>query len=81
MSRFIAGALFGCLLAIVGSAFAAVNVAGSGTLEGWTVLDEDGDELCTNPEVDAGKKVIKCPRPTLIRAVVPQPPSDGRLGI
>jgi hypothetical protein len=66
MLRFIAGALFGCLLAIVGSAFGAVNVVGSGTLEGWTVLDEDGDKLCSDPEVDAGKKVIKCPLPTPI---------------
>jgi hypothetical protein len=81
MSRFIAGAFFGCLLAIAGSALAAVNLVGSGTLEGWTVLDEDGDELCFNPEVDAGKKVIKCPLPTLIRSVVPQAPADGRLDI
>jgi hypothetical protein len=65
MLRFIAGALFGCLLAIVGSALAAVNVVGSGTLEGWTVLDADGEELCLNPVVDTGKKQIKCPLPTL----------------
>ena len=66
MLRFIASALFGCLLGVLGNALAAVNVVGSGTLEGWTVLDADGDELCSNPEVDAGKKQIKCHLPTLI---------------
>jgi hypothetical protein len=66
MLRFIAGALFGCLLGVLGNALAAVNIVGSGTLEGWAVLDADGDEVCVNPEVDAGKKLIKCHLPTLI---------------
>ena len=65
MLRFIAGALFGCL--VLGNALAAaVNVVGSGTMEDWTVLDADSDELCVIPEADAGKKLIKCPLPTLI---------------
>jgi len=44
MSRFIAGALFGCLLGIVGSSLAA-NIVGTGKLDGWTVLDDDGDTV------------------------------------
>jgi len=66
MLRFIASALFGCLLGVLGNALAAVNVVGSGTMEDWTVLDADSDELCVIPEADAGKKLIKCPLPTLI---------------
>jgi hypothetical protein len=34
MLRFVSGVVFGCLLSIVGSAFAA-GVVGSGTLDGW----------------------------------------------
>jgi hypothetical protein len=66
MLRFIAGALFGCLLGVLGNALAVVNVVGSKTLEGCTVLDADGEEVCVNPEIDAGKKLIKCHLPTLI---------------
>jgi hypothetical protein len=39
MLRFVSGVVFGCLLSIVGSAFAA-GVVGSGTLDGWTVTKE-----------------------------------------
>jgi len=59
MLRFTIGALFGCFLAIAGSGLAA-DIVGTGTLNGWTVLDDDGDKLCSNPEVDINKKEIKC---------------------
>jgi hypothetical protein len=48
--RFIVGALFGCLLATVGSGLAA-DIVGTGTLNGWTVLDDEGDKVCSSPEV------------------------------
>jgi hypothetical protein len=56
--RFIAGAVFGCLLGILGSAFAA-GVVGYGTLEGWTVT-KDGEAVCSDPEVDTIRKQIQC---------------------
>ena len=62
MWRFIAGALFGSLLGIVGSSLAA-NIAGTGKLDGWTVLDDDGDTVCVSPEVNAEEKEIKCALP------------------
>jgi hypothetical protein len=43
MLRFIAGAFFGCFLGIIGSTFAA-DIVGTGKLDGWTVLDDDGDK-------------------------------------
>jgi cation transporter-like permease len=58
MSRFIAGIVFGCLLGIMGSAFAA-GVFGVGKLDGWTVVDE-GQEVCFGPSVDTANKVIRC---------------------
>ena len=62
MWRVIAGAFFGCLLGIVGSSLAA-NIVGTGKLDGWTVLDDDGDTVCVSPEVNADKKEIKCALP------------------
>ena len=62
MLRFIAGAFFGCFLGIIGSTFAA-DIVGTGKLDGWTVLDDDGDKVCTNPEVDTAKKEINCALP------------------
>ena len=62
MWRFIAGALFGCLLGVVGSSLAA-SVTGTGKLDGWTVFDDDGDTVCVSPEVNADKKEIKCALP------------------
>jgi hypothetical protein len=59
MVRFIAGALFGCFLGVLGSALAA-NIVGTEKLEGWTVLDDDGDTVCVSPEVNTDKKEIKC---------------------
>jgi hypothetical protein len=62
MWRFIAGAFFGCLLGIIGSAFAA-SVTGTGRLDGWTVLDQDGDQVCSDPDVNVDKKELQCPNP------------------
>ena len=62
MWRVIAGAFFGCLLGIVGSSLAA-NIVGTGKLDGWTVLDDDGDTVCVSPEVNADKKEIRCTLP------------------
>jgi hypothetical protein len=59
MSRFILGLVLGCFLGIVAGALAA-SVSGTGTLEGWTVIDEDGDEMCSDPNVDADKQEIQC---------------------
>jgi hypothetical protein len=58
MLRFVSGVVFGCLLSIVGSAFAA-GVVGSGTLDGWTVTKE-GQAVCSDPEVDTVRKEIQC---------------------
>jgi hypothetical protein len=59
MSRFILGLVLGYFLGIVGGALAA-SVSGTGTLDGWTVIDEDGDEICSDPNVDTAKHVIQC---------------------
>jgi hypothetical protein len=59
MSRFISGLVLGCVLGIVGGALAA-SVSGTGTLDGWTVIDEDGDEICSDPNVDATQHEIQC---------------------
>jgi hypothetical protein len=59
MLRFMAGAVFGCLLSIIGSAFSA-DVFGSGTLDGWTVTVGD-EAACTDPDVDTSRKEIQCP--------------------
>ena len=58
MWRVISGAIFGCLLGIIGSAFAA-GIVGSGTLDGWTVII-DGEVACADPIADATKQEIQC---------------------
>jgi hypothetical protein len=58
MWRFIVGAVFGCLIGILGSAFAA-GVVGSGTLDGWTVIKDD-EAVCSDPDVDTDLKEIQC---------------------
>ena len=58
MWRFISGAIFGCLLGIIGSAFAA-GIVGSGTLDGWTVII-DGKIVCADPIADATRHEIQC---------------------
>jgi hypothetical protein len=59
MSRFILGIVLGCFLGIAGGAIAA-TVLGKGALEGWTVIDEDGETICSDPNVDAEKHEIQC---------------------
>jgi hypothetical protein len=59
MVRFISGVVLGCVLGIVGSGLAA-SVSGTGTLDGWTVIDEDGEEICSDPNVDTDKQEIRC---------------------
>jgi len=65
MSRFVAGVVLGCLLGIMSSAFAA-GIIGTGTLDGWTVTQE-GEQICSDPEVDTARKEIQCPQHVLIR--------------
>jgi hypothetical protein len=59
MSRFILGIVLGCFLGIVGGALAA-SVSGTGTLYGWTVIDEQGRTICSDRHVDADKHEIQC---------------------
>ena len=58
MNRFIMGLLFGIFIGLAGSTYAA-GVFGSGTLNNWTVT-KDGEEVCTDPEVDTRAKEIQC---------------------
>jgi hypothetical protein len=58
MWRFISGAIFGCLLGIIGSAFAA-GIVGSGTLDGWTVIIDD-EVAYADPIADATRHEIQC---------------------
>jgi hypothetical protein len=58
MARFISGTVFGVMLGISVSAYAA-GIFGTGTLTGWTVT-KDGEEVCSEPTVDVGTKEIEC---------------------
>jgi hypothetical protein len=58
MAKFIAGLILGCFVTITASAWAA-GVFGSGTLTGWSVT-KDGEEVCSDPSVDAASKEIEC---------------------
>jgi hypothetical protein len=58
MKRFIAGVMLGIFIGLAATSYAA-GVFGSGTLTGWTVV-KDGEEVCSDPEVDAGAKEIEC---------------------
>jgi hypothetical protein len=78
MSRFIVGVFLGCLLGIVGSALAA-SISGTGTLDGWTVTQE-GEQVCSDPEVDTARKEIQCPQHVLIRSAAP-PAASGARGL
>ena len=58
MTRFVWGLLVGLFIGMTVSAYAA-GVFGSGTLSGWTVT-KDGEEICSDPEVDTSAKEIEC---------------------
>jgi hypothetical protein len=58
MVKFVSGAVFGAVLAMAASAYAATCV-GTGDLLGWTVT-VDGEEACTDPSVDIASKEIEC---------------------
>jgi hypothetical protein len=59
MTRFLAGVLVGVVLALALSAYAARIVGESGTLKGWSVTVQ-GEEACSDPEVDVEEKEISC---------------------
>ena len=61
MKNFIIGFFLGGLL--LGSASAVVSpkiVGGDGYLYGYEVVNEDGDELCSDPWVYTSSKSITC---------------------
>jgi hypothetical protein len=58
MSRFFAGVVLGLILGSSVAAFAA-GVFGSGPLTGWTVT-KDGEEVCSDPDVNESSKEIEC---------------------
>ena len=58
MSRFAAGLIIGLVLGAGASAYAA-GCFGNGTAHGWTVT-KDGDEVCSDPDIDNGAKEIQC---------------------
>jgi hypothetical protein len=58
MARFIVGLIAGIILGSIASAYAA-GIVGSGSLTGWTVT-KDGEEVCSDPDVDRIAKEIAC---------------------
>jgi hypothetical protein len=56
--RFLSGVCLGVFIGIAASAYAA-GIFGTGTLNGWTVT-KDGEEVCSDPEVDTTSKEIEC---------------------
>ncbi len=58
MSRFAVGLIVGLLLGACASAYAA-RCIGDGTAFGWTV-SKDGDEVCSDPTINAAAKEIEC---------------------
>jgi hypothetical protein len=59
VARFFAGTFVGFVLALTVGAYAARMVGQSGTLDGWSVMVE-GEEACSDPEVDMAAKEISC---------------------
>ena len=58
MAKFIGGVVLGLVLGVSATSWAA-GVFGTGTLSGWSVT-KDGEEVCSDPSVDAGAKEIEC---------------------
>jgi hypothetical protein len=58
MSRFVVGLIIGLLLGTSVSAYAA-GCFGSGSAYGWTVT-KDGDEVCSDPDINTSSKEIEC---------------------
>jgi len=58
MLRFAAGMIVGLVLGGCVSAYAA-GCFGSGPATGWTVT-KDGDEVCSDPDIEPGSKEIVC---------------------
>lgn len=58
MRRFLLGLVLGALLGASGTAIAAA-CGGTGYLHGWTVT-LDGEEICDDPYVWAGLRLIEC---------------------
>jgi hypothetical protein len=58
MAKFAGGVVLGLVLGLSASSWAA-GVFGSGTLSGWSVT-KDGEEVCSDPDVDTVAKEIEC---------------------
>jgi hypothetical protein len=58
MAKFLAGLILGVFLSLAATSWAA-GIFGSGNLVGWTVT-KDGEEVCSEPEVDMLGKEIEC---------------------
>lgn len=58
MSRFVAGLIIGLFVGTCASAYAS-GCFGSGSAVGWTVT-KDGDEVCSDPDIDTASKEIEC---------------------
>jgi hypothetical protein len=58
MLRFISGLTLGGFLGLAAASLAA-TVTGTGTLTGWSVV-QDGEEVCSGPAVDMSSKEIQC---------------------
>lgn len=58
MRKFVAGVMMGLILGGTTVSWAA-GIFGSGSLSGWSVM-KDGEEICTDPDVDTLSKEIDC---------------------
>lgn len=62
MKKFILGFMLGGVLFGGISAIASVSAGcyGTGYATGWSVVNEDGDEMCDDPSITASLKEIQC---------------------
>ena len=61
MSKFLIGLIFGLVLGVSFTSYAA-SIVGKSPLSGWTVTEGDRT-VCTDPDVDYATKEIKCEDP------------------